>query len=199
MRKFVSFVGLLLLVGLVSVSASAQDNSKIDLFGGYSYLMFRPNSTGVASKINFNGGVGSVAFNLNDWLAGVAEFGGYHAGTIKNAAGVTQTGVTANAVTYLFGPKIYKSMGKITPFGQVLFGGAHGSATSSSVTVSQNGFAMALGGGLDWNASPHFAVRLGQVEYLLSRFNNNVSNGVGSGGTGTQNNFRYSGGVVFKF
>jgi hypothetical protein len=113
---------------------------------------------------------------------------------------VVFSGTTANAVSYLFGPKIYKSMGKIAPFGQVLFGGAHGSVSSTgSSNVGQNGFAMALGGGLDWNATPHIAIRLGQVEYLMTRFNTGVSGGIGNGGSGTQNNFRYSGGVVFKF
>jgi hypothetical protein len=184
---------------LVSLSASAQDNSKVDLFGGYSYLMFRPNATGVASKINFNGGIGSLSYNLNDWLAGVAEFGGYHAGTINSNTGVPFAGASVNALSYLFGPKIYMSKGKITPFAQVLFGGVHAMPSGfGSTAVNQNAFGLALGGGLDWNASPHFAVRLGQIEYLMTRFSN-VNNGIGTGGTGTQNNFRYSAGVVFKF
>ena len=57
-------------------------------------------------------------------------------------------------------------------------------------------FAAAYGGGLDWNVSKHFAVRLGQFEDLYTQFDANI--GFGSGGGGSQNSFRYSTGVVFK-
>jgi len=191
------------LLFLVSVSASAQDNPKVDIFGGYSYLRYSPNAgTGAPSSVNFNGGVGSISYNLNNWIGGVAEVAGYHAGTI-NVNGTAVPGASANAVTYLFGPKIYVTKGKLTPFGQVLFGGVHGSLTESvsnvSATVSDNAFATAFGGGLDYNATRHISVRLGQIEYLMTRFSNTTGNGIGSGGTGTQNNLRYSAGVVFRF
>jgi uncharacterized hydantoinase/oxoprolinase family protein len=47
---------------------------------------------------------------------------------------------------------------------------------------------MALGGGLDWNATPHIGVRLIQAEYLMTQF-----------GSTTQNGVRISAGVVFRF
>jgi hypothetical protein len=50
---------------------------------------------------------------------------------------------------------------------------------------------MALGGGLDWNATPHIGVRLIQAEYLLTKFNDGANN--------RQNNVRVSAGVVFRF
>ncbi|MGD0955489.1 MAG: hypothetical protein ABR953_01490 [Candidatus Acidiferrales bacterium] len=50
---------------------------------------------------------------------------------------------------------------------------------------------MALGGGLDWNATEHIGVRLIQAEYLLTTFNDGVNN--------RQNNARVSAGVVFRF
>ena len=196
MRRFACLVGLLV---LATVSAAAQDNSKVDIFGGYMYLRFSPNISGSGiSSVNFNGGVGSVSYNPSKWIGIVGEIAGYHAGTIKSN-GVAMPDTTSNAVTYLFGPKIFKSVGKLTPFAQVLFGGVHVSVSTPPPTPeSENGFAMALGGGLDWNASHHIGVRLGQIEYAMTRFPN-TANGFLSGTTGTQNNFRYAAGVVFRF
>jgi len=198
MRKFAGLMGLLL---LASWSASAQDSSKVDVFGGYSYLMYRPDvsTPGAPSSVNFNGVVGSVAVNLNSWIGGASEFAWYHASTIT-AGGVAIPGATINMETYLFGPKIFKSTGKFTPFAQALFGGVHETPSGFGANeVNQGAFAMELGGGLDWNAGHHLAVRLGQIEYLMTRFNNTTIGGIGAAGTGMQNNFRYSAGVVFRF
>ncbi len=194
MRKFACLMGLLL---LVSLNARAQNTSKIEVFGGYSYLRYRPDvsTAGAPSSVNFNGGVGSVAVNLNHWIGGVGEVAGYHASTITS-----NPGATINAVTYLFGPKIFVSTGKITPFAQALFGGIHEIPSGFGANeVSQNAFAMALGGGLDWNAGHHIAVRLGQIEYLMTRFNNTTMGGIEAAGNEMQNSFRYSAGVVFRF
>jgi hypothetical protein len=54
--------------------------------------------------------------------------------------------------------------------------------------VSDSAFTMAFGGGLDYNLNRKFAVRVGQFDYLPTRF-----------GGETQNNFRYSAGVVVRF
>ena len=39
----------------------------------------------------------------------------------------------------------------------------------------------------------HVALRLAQIDYLLTRYTNPFTN------TNNQNNFRYVGGIVFKF
>jgi hypothetical protein len=140
MRKFVCLMGLLL---LASLNAAAQDNSKVDVFGGYSYLRYTPVSG--TSVTNFNGGVGSISYNMNGWIGVVGEVAGYHNGSVNGSI------VSANVVTYLFGPKVFVNAGKVTPFAQVLFGGAHASASDSGASASENAFAATLGGGLDWN------------------------------------------------
>ena len=187
MRKFACLMGLLL---LVTLSANAQDHSKVDIFGGYSFLRYYPGDP--LPPINNHGGVGSVSFNPSSWIGIVAEIGGYHASTIPSAPGAT-----SNAVSYLFGPKVFMSRGKITPFGQVLFGGTRLSCSNCGGVPSENAFTMALGGGLDWNATEHLGVRLGQVEYLMTRFKGNTTSNFAN--NDRQNNFRYSVGVVFKF
>jgi hypothetical protein len=74
----------------------------------------------------------------------------------------------------------------MTPFAQVLFGGAR-SIDNSPL----NAFAMTVGGGLEFKISEHFAIRPVQAEYLLTKFTDGASN--------RQNNFRYRVGIVFRF
>lgn len=183
MRKFGCFLALAFLLCL---TASAQDAPKAEAFLGYSYLRANPATSGVPG-FNLNGGSGSIALNPWNSLGIVGDFGGYHVGNIGGS------GVDANLYTYLFGPRFsYRAHERITPFAQALFGGAHlgGSALGSS--GSTNGFAMALGGGVDVNASEHVAFRLGQFEYLLTRFDEGTGNA-------SQHNLRFSTGVVFRF
>jgi hypothetical protein len=61
-----------------------------------------------------------------------------------------------------------------------------------SVTSNANAaFAAQLGGGTDLRLSRHFALRLAEVNYLLTRFNNSANN--------RQNNLDLSTGIVFRF
>jgi len=185
---------MLLFAGL----ASAQDESpKVEAFGGYSYVRVNPGFG--APGLNFNGGSGSLAYNFNSWLGAVADFGGYH---------WSQDGADATVVSYLFGPKIAYRADKFTPFAQALFGGARisGSVLTCRLSArvypqdgcvssgSENAFAMTVGGGLDYNVTPHIGIRLAQAEYALTRFK-----GLGTTGGDTQNNFRYEAGVVFRW
>jgi opacity protein-like surface antigen len=142
---------------------------KAEAFVGYSYVDF--NAAGTTT--NLNGGVGSVAYNFTKHIGAVGEVAGYD----------VSAGSGGSAITYLFGPKVSMHVGKFVPFGQVLFGGIHASGGGSST----DSFAMTFGGGVDYNVTHHFAVRLGQLEDLYTQL-----------GSGSQNSFRYSGGVVFK-
>ena len=58
---------------------------------------------------------------------------------------------------------------------------------------TQHPFTLALGGGLDWMVNKRFGFRLGEVDYLMTRYTNPLTN------TNNQNNFRYLGGIVIKF
>jgi opacity protein-like surface antigen len=192
MKRLALLCGALL---LFSGIASAQDSPKIEAFGGYSYVRANEFNTG----LNFNGGSGSLAYNFTPMLGVVADFGGYH---------WSQNGVDATVVSYLFGPKVSLRHGPITPFAQLLFGGAHISGTvfnncdarvhqegiSCNVSGSENGFSMTAGAGVDWNATSHIGIRLIQAEYLMTRFS-----GFGNNGSDLQNNVRISTGVVFRF
>ena len=182
MRKLLYVLGL---VCLASLSAAAQDSSKIDLFAGYSYVHTGP---GIAvSSFNANGGVGSVALNLNSWGGLVAEVGGIHATRIGNI------GVDATAMTFLAGPKITLfRRSSLSPFAQVLAGVVRTNPDFNQTVNTHYTFAMSPGVGLDWNATRHFGIRLGQLDYLLTRVPTSTNQV-------NWNNFRYSAGVVIRF
>jgi hypothetical protein len=186
MGKAIYVLGLVCLFGLGGAArANAQDNSMIVLFAGYSYVHTSP---GIAlSSFNANGGVGSVALNLTSWGSIVGEVGGIHVSSING------TTVNANAETYMLGPKIsFFHRSKISPFVQTLVGVAHSDAGFNGGTHNFNGLAVSPGAGLDWNATRHFGVRLGQVDYLLTRFPSSTNQV-------NWNNFRYSAGVTVRF
>lgn len=185
--KWKLLVSLLAVVSLFRATAQAQDVSKVDIFAGYSYVRENPSTSGVSS-FSLNGGSASIAYNANSWLSGVADFGAYHNGNLLG------TGASGTLSTYLFGPRIsYHHYGRITPFGEVLFGVAHAGASIAGTSGSDNAFAMSLGGGVDYRLTDRFAIRPVKVDYLMSRFSE-----TGSAGN-TQNNLRVSTGIVFRF
>jgi len=181
-------VSLLAFVSLFGVAAQAQERQTVDIFAGYSYVRANPATSG-SNGFSLNGGSASVAYNVNGWLSGVADFGGYHNTNILGS------GLDGTLSTYLFGPRVsYRHFSRVTPFGEVLFGVAHTGANFLNTTTSQNAFAMTVGGGLDYRVSSHFSVRAAKVDYLLTRFNElNTTN------TQNQNNLRVSTGIVFRF
>ncbi|MBZ5660892.1 MAG: porin family protein [Acidobacteriia bacterium] len=182
MRKLLCVLGL---VCLASVGAAAQDVPRVDLFGGYSYVHTGPGVS--ASAFNANGGVGSVALNLTSWAGLVGEVGGIHATTIGN------TSVSATALTFLAGPKIaFFQRSSLSPFVQALAGVVRTDPGFNQTPNTHYTFAFSPGAGLDWNATHHFGIRLGQVDYLLTRIPTSTNQV-------NWNNFRYSAGVVFRF
>ena len=173
-------VGVLLFAGI----ASAQDVPTFEVFTGYSYVRM---SVGIGTGLrttNFNGASASVAYNLNNWLGVVGDFGGY---TTGNFAG---GGLQGSVITYLFGPKISFRRDKLTPYVQGLAGGAR--LFGGGPTI--NGFAFAGGGGLDWNATPHFGLRLIEADYLMTKLNFG-----GPSSFNTQHSLRVSTGFTFSF
>jgi hypothetical protein len=84
----------------------------------------------------------------------------------------------------------------LRPFGQVLAGVAHASGTavqSPNPGAANAGaaFAANVGGGFDLRMNEHLLIRLGEIDYLVTTFDNGSNN--------HQNNLRISGGVVFRF
>jgi len=96
--------------------------------------------------------------------------------------------------TYLFGPRMmFNRSGRAEPFAQILAGGGRLNASSRGIEAGENAFAIAFGGGLDIPLHSHFTIRVVEADYLVTRFAN------GSGSSATQNSFRLSAGLVFRF
>ncbi|MGH9574329.1 MAG: outer membrane beta-barrel protein [Candidatus Acidiferrales bacterium] len=143
------FMWVALAAALFVIPSHAQSvTPAADVSAGYSYLR-----VGGSNGLNMNGGSGAVTFNANNWLGLAADFGFYHA---------SPSGVGVSASTYQFGPRVsYRAGGKVVPFGEALFGGAH----LSSSGIATNPFAYTMGGGADlqlgasdkWSLRPEFA------------------------------------------
>jgi opacity protein-like surface antigen len=174
--KRVTLVAVCLLF-ISAIAVAADDAPKAEVFGGYSYL--RCDMGGSDVSCNLNGWNTSVAFNAPKYFGIVADFGGTY-GTVEDT-------VDMKVHSFLFGPKFSVRKEKYTPFAQALFGVANSKTKVSGVSLgSENGFAMTLGGGLDFNVGKKMAVRVAP-EYLMTR-----SEGE------SFNNFRLSAGIVFK-
>lgn len=177
-----------------------------ELFVGYSYLRAVPTLAAGNRLVWLNGGSTSLAFNFNRHLGIVGDFGAYTNSEVRFTGAYGSTVDVDNSnigvMTYLAGPRLsFRDHGRITPFVQALFGGVHANEVrlsnctfSCTLLPSQNSFAMTAGGGLDFRIHRHFALRLIQAEYLMTRFQDYAT-----GTTSGQNDVRLSAGVVFRF
>ena len=174
---------------------------RVDLSGGYSFWRAVPFSAG--NRIAWtHGGTASVAYNLNDWLGVVGEFGAFRV-TRSGTAASNIVSAHGDVFSYLFGPRVSFRHDRFTPFVQVLLGGVNASqVTLSGCTAGcaslagDDAFAMSAGGGLDVKLSHRFAIRLIQAEYLMTRFPDASTN---TEDKITQNNVRLSAGLVVHF
>jgi hypothetical protein len=179
---------------------------RFELFVGYSYLQAVPKLAAGNRLVWLNGGSASVAFNVNRHLGLVADFGAYTNSQMQFTGAYTSTVDVNNSnvavLTYLFGPRYsFRNYDRITPFAQVLFGGVRanlvtltGCTSSCTLLPAQDSFSMTAGGGLDLRVHRHFAIRIIQAEYLMTRFASYTT-----GTTGAQNDMRLSAGLVYRF
>ena len=187
------------------------------IYAGYS-LLHSSNDLGSTSiggsNFNLGGSLGGWeaqgTFNFTRHFGLTADF----SGNSKQLAGISGLGFSAGTQQHmydmLFGPTVTGYFGKSSVFGHALFGAAH-SSLSAGITVpilggisapldSSNAFAMAFGGGIDIGLSRHFAIRAAQVDFIRTNFNSLDSlTGLTTGTSNNQNNFRYSGGVIWRF
>lgn len=189
MRKLLYFAPVLLFLTVISVPKAY---SQIELYGGYSHLQLGGAPSNIGSSSNGWAG-GAYLHLLGPWGA-EADYSDHY--------GVSPQ-LPPNGNTYyvpgfteLYGPRFTLALPRIHPFVHALFGTVHGQASVPSpilfagppITISENAFGMAFGGGLNVKATGRIWVRLIQVDYLRAQFTNN-----------TQNDTRISAGLVFRF
>ncbi len=136
------------------------------------------------------------------------DFGGFRdselrlSGTGGNLSRVVDS--NGSVYTYLAGPRLsFFKNDRLTPFVQALFGGIHASdvtlsscpaGSSCTLLPVENKFAMTAGGGLDVRVHRHFAIRIVQAEYLMTRFED-----FDTGKSVRQDDMRLSSGIVLRF
>src|SRR5260370_269777 len=135
----------------------------VELFGGYAFARFV--SAGTAT--NFNGGLGSVGWNVKPWLQIVAD---------SSYSVVTIIGVQHVLYGNHYGPRLFRrgrNRWGATPFVEALVGGSRANTTVSGAggyTASVNSLSYKVGGGLDIHPSRRFAVRLFCIAYYPTSF-----------------------------
>jgi len=142
-----------------------------EMFGGFSYA--RLSDSGVST--NTKGVVGSFAWNAKPWLQLVADTS-YNVGSYN--------GVNVTLYGNHYGVRVFhreRNSWRASPFAEVLVGGSHVNNTVSGaggLQFTDLGFSMKMGGGVDFNLTPHFAVRVFDADYyrtsLFGAHQNNI-------------------------
>jgi len=174
------------------------------------YSFWRAMPTSRTNRMGYlHGGSTSVAYNFNNYLGLVADFGGFDNNRLTIFAPTTSQTVNSSgsAYTYLFGPRIsFRSKhDRFTPYIQALFGGVNastvhidgcGTAPVCTPLGSQNAFAEAFGAGIDIKITHHIAWRVFEGNYTLTRFRDPASGNPLI--PNFQKNVRFSSGLVFR-
>jgi hypothetical protein len=152
----------------VSVSTFAQEKpSVVEISGGYSFER--------DSRVNDHGFSAEVAGNVSRVLAIVGAGYAYWTNRSFVAQGVD---VDANTFFYGVGPRVFsRNASSVTPFATFVASGVvrtrgkstitRGTQVSHNVETGSNGFAMIMGGGLDFKVTPAVSIRV-KPEYARS-------------------------------
>lgn len=185
MRKTV-VIGFMLF--LFAGLATAQVPTSGNVFFGYSYESAEASALNLTgSRANLNGWEATLEGKLFPILGIVADFSGHYGSeniTAFTSSGAFSGNVTGHEFEVMFGPRVGVSVGKFRPFAEFELGVGH---MNTNAFGSDNSFATALGGGLDYRVFRPLALRL-EGDYVTTRFF----------GT-TQNNFRLSTGIALHF
>jgi hypothetical protein len=204
----------------VVVTRAQEVTPKAEIFGTYSYFRVGQSPGYDASNLNKGLGVAGV-FNLNRWLGAVIDTGhhwGHQPLTFTTADGITEAKTTIH--TLMAGPRFTYRTEKVTPFANLLIGGAriyngygttppapapgspltpapgtpgYGTAPGASGYERETNtvFAWGIGGGFDLNVTDRIAYRPIEAQYVMTRADGLSGKGV--------NNLRLSTGIVVRF
>ena len=183
MRRAIILVGLAAALLFVSFPAAAQD-SRFELFGGYTYSRLFRSTDNTTS--NSNGGSFDAGFFPTDHWGLIGNFGGvYNAGF--TASNNHYYNASSETYHYLFGPRFRSGTGPVSVYVQVLGGGV----TRTSVVDSYAGDGGYLPGegtipytfapsettwgvspaiGVDARVSDHFSIRVVQAGVMFTGF-----------------------------
>jgi opacity protein-like surface antigen len=180
MRRLVAVAIAVLFSGALAQAQIPSGN----IFVGYS--LSQVNSFGGTK--NLNGWEGSLEGKFLPWIGIVGDFSaGYGTdnsfATINGCSNCVSFNTSLRRNTYLIGPRVSIPIGRFTPFAHALFGVAHINDQGST----DNSFATAVGGGLDYRLIKGIAWRF-QLDNVHTSFFS-----VGA------NNLRFSTGIDVRF
>ena len=141
------------------LAAQSPAAPRFDVAVGYSFLHDQDISE------NFpKGWVASFADNLTSWLGIVGEVGGNY-----KTLSIPGDPPKIKVQTLMGGPRFKAhAYGRVTPFGQVLFGAAWARTSVLDVGDTVKDFAYQPGAGSDWNLRSNLGVRL-EGDYRIVR------------------------------
>jgi hypothetical protein len=199
LRSKQAFFGLAALAMLVCLSgAPAHAQSKVQVFGGYSYNSSGTSLTSclfvdVCTLTSSNQGyAASLAYSFSPHFALEAAFAGYDGTTTPYAyaPGTEDPGESvkdaASKYFYTFGPRLSYPLGDFSLYSHFLVGGAHvrdnitetciqssssytcGSPNPVTMSDSGNGVAFKLGGGVDWNHGA-WGIRILELDFVRTQ------------------------------
>jgi hypothetical protein len=182
---------------LVSSTARAQGMPKMDISGGY---QFQRLSLPSASQCGVQNG-GPPSCNTSAAGGWYVDFGyGVHPkisivgqidGSHKGDPAFSQTGLSINTVNYGAGVRYSRKVNdKVTPFGQLVLGGAHISATGGATLPKCNAFMLDIDGGVITPVSGPWGAQVA-IGYRRAFFSD--TSDVGGG----MNIFRFTAGIVY--
>ncbi|HMI50801.1 MAG TPA: hypothetical protein VK525_04765 [Candidatus Saccharimonadales bacterium] len=173
-------------------NSRSQETRTLDLFLGYTYTRVSPSAISGLGAYPLQGGEVAASLRVYRRISAVADFGlGTTTARSSNIVGIQ---IHGTAATYLFGPRLtLPSWRRVTPFGQILLGLAHGTGGLYATGSSETSFAWAAGGGLDYRFNDNLSLRPIQMDYLQTRFAE-----LGNGSQ-FQNDLRISTGLVLHF
>ena len=170
MPKLYRFAFLLLTFAPVAHAQAFLPRGNVFLGYSYNHLDF-----GQGVTRNVNGYEFSGEGQVLPFLGLVADYSGHY--------GSNRT----HEQNFLAGPRVSVDLGRITPFGQILFGVAH----FSSLGASDTSFATGIGGGVDISLTGRSSGPVAwrnQIDYLRTGFFSS-----------SQNDVRISTGLAFRF
>jgi hypothetical protein len=179
MRRMTLFLMLLL---APICAAMAQDDPKFDVFGGYSFMstdLLETPEVVPGMRDGFQGWNVAVTCYASHNVGFTADFSGHYGSQNIPFFGKT----TARLYSFAFGPKLVHHADNFEMFVHGLFGFNNAQLKAppeeeinNSRTISDNDFAMVLGGGLDYVMKKQFAFRVVQVDYMMGQLFGSIEN-----------------------
>jgi len=196
-KACVSFAIVAALVLCLGGTVARAQDSKMDVFAGYSYSTNNCFESCDLYDPGLHGYALAFAYNLNHHIALEANFSGHngtqttysYAPTSSDDGYKDQT--NANVYTYVFGPRFSIPVGSFSLFAHVLVGAAHVNATDSETCIPAtgtgdvetcgtpvvdhyvehgSGFATKAGGGVNWNHK-RWGIRILEANFVHGEVN----------------------------